>query len=776
MRVQDIGTAIAKRYWIVIALVLISTLTAAIIAQVQSPVYKVEIALSATAPINRSTGLPDAMTQGAYVALMPSIANYAESISVAEDVSARLAAQGIEIPPEELLKKVSSVPEANSTSMKITFTDGSPTRVTDIANTWGEILVLKSTAPTEIVPNELYDVELKNLLLNGNMNFTNRAVVPEKPTQPKTFAYIGLGFFVGLILGLTLIIFIEYFDPHFRSAREVEETLDMPVLGILPKEKGGRSTAFLSAFGEGSRTWKAYAELRSSLILSTEGVPKSILTASAIPFEAGAAITANLAASIANTGRRTLLIDCDLTEGNLSGLLEAEGRPGLSDSLNKEEDYRDKTVEGKVDNLSFLPAGKKSGNSTDLLSLPFFEEELREQEDLFDEVVLYAPPLVESMDAAVVASQAEASLIIIDVDRCTRKAALEAMKSYERMGVLPLGAVLANVKMKGRDKAVPERDKKSAKAAKKPAAGEAAGEKKKEKIERRAAPPAVETREAAQTAAGPVKAWTPASTARPAEKPVTIKSPAGQVDAELTPAEPVKPGDTTPGKAELAPVEPVRPEAAPEPAEAEPAPSKWYKPGGAARHTSAGEPSWGSVPAVTPGGGAADDLRQVQDSVAEDFRRMGETGAPIPKNWLRALKSDKADVRDSATAAITVYYQSFLKRYRISDESIERITASIIRMMRREEEFAGMSEEEAQRHLRQMLIDAGARFSGSDAPGVTTATEQPEIEAKPASDNKGEKEIRRQEKRRFRLDAKSEKKSTRKDKAQAGDEEGVDWE
>lgn len=772
MRVQDIGTAIAKRYWIVIALVLIATLTAAIIAQVQNPVYKVEIALSASAPKNPSTKLPDAQTQLAYVALMPSIANFAESISVAEETSNRLANQGIDIPPEELLEKVSAVAEANSTSVKITFSDGSPTRVTDIANTWGEVLELMS-----IDGSEIYDAEFGKLLLNGNMVLTNKAVVPEKPTQPKTFAYIGLGFFVGLILGLALVIFIEYFDPHFRSAREVEETLDIQVLGTLPKEKGGRSTALLSTFGEGSRTWKAYAELRSSVILSSEGPPKSLLAASAIPFEAGPAVAANLAASIANTGRRTLLIDCDLMERSLSKFLGAEGRPGLSDALETQEDYRGKMIDIKVDNLSFLPAGKKSGNSTDLLSLPSFEEELREQESLYDEVVLYAPPLVDSLDAAVVASQTEASMILIDTDRCTRKAALEAMHNYERLGVLPLGAVLANVKMKGRDAAAPEREKKARAAVDKPAAVKTVKEKKKGKKERKPSPPPAETGKTAQAAAGPIQAWMPTSTVRPAEKPVTIKPAAGQVDMAPAATEPARSEPSTaPEEAAPAPAAPMKSEAAAGPAQAEPTTPKSYTPGAAARRLNARESSWGASPTVTPGGGAAEDLQQVRDSVAEDFRRMGEKGDPIPKNWLRALNSDKADVRESAAAAISVYYRSFLKRYKISEESIEHITDSIIRMMRREDEFAGMSEEEAQRHLRQMLVDAGARFSGADASGGTAPQQQPEMDAKPGSEMQGDKEIRRQEKRRFRLDAKSDKKSARRDKTPPGDEEGVDWE
>jgi type II secretory pathway component GspD/PulD (secretin) len=177
---------------------------------------------------------------------------------------------------------------------------------------------------------------------------------------------------------------------------------------------------------------------------------------------------------------------------------------------------------------------------------------------------------------------------------------------------------------------------------------------------------------------------------------------------------------------------------------------------------------------VSPPGAAADDLRQVQDSVAEDFRRMGETGAPIPKNWLRALNSDKADVRESATNAIAAYYRSFLRRYRISDESIERITESIIRMMRREDEFASMSEEEAQRHLRQMLVDAGAKFSVSADSVDAPPSGQAGSEEQAIPDKKDDRELRRQEKRRLRLDAKGGRRSQGKGKS--SDEEGVDWE
>jgi hypothetical protein len=157
---------------------------------------------------------------------------------------------------------------------------------------------------------------------------------------------------------------------------------------------------------------------------------------------------------------------------------------------------------------------------------------------------------------------------------------------------------------------------------------------------------------------------------------------------------------------------------------------------------------------------------------------MGESGAPIPKNWLRALNSDKTDVRELATAAITVYYRSFLRRYNISDASVGRITASIIQMMRREGEYAGISEEEAQRRLKQMLVDAGARFSSPASGGGPIAPEQAGG-AQPGAAEEEEKDVKRQEKRRFRLDARGGRKAAGKGgeaAPQPGGEEGADWE
>ncbi|MDI6831179.1 MAG: hypothetical protein QME88_07565 [Actinomycetota bacterium] len=811
MRLQDIGPAIIKRLWMVIALLLVSALAAAIVAQVQSPVYKVEIAISATAPINRTTGLPDAMTQGAYVALTPSISNFAESVQVAERVSRRLANQGIDLSPEELVKKVGAMPEANSTSVKITFTDRSPTRVTDIANTWGEtmeLMTLKSEA------NEYYDESFKNLLLNGNIVLTNRAVVPQKPTQPKPMAYLGLGVFVGLVLGLVLVVLIEYFDPHFRSTREAEESLGLPVLGVLPKVKGAGPGDLLPDFGEGSLTWEAYAELRSGVMLSHREDHASLVVAPAVPFPAAPAVAANLAASIANTGRKTLLVDADLRERALSRLLGAEGRAGLHEALEKGEDPRTKMVETGIANLFFLPAGARTERSTDLLSSPAFTEELREQEEVFDQVVVCAPSLQGSVDAAVLSSAAGNFLAVIDAERCTRKAAEEALRNVERVGIEPMGVALVNVKVKERGRAGAGTEKESgAEAARKSGkAGKAATAAAPPSA--RPAPPRTPRREmsaAVEMHASGVKAAP--------EAPPTPKKEARRGRVAVAPApepapEPTAPsakgaaaahaGGTAAGTVSYGTPERTAAESGGE--ETPPAARRTWRPVARDRAASEGKEALRPAPERTIPAAGGEEAR-ARERVMEEFRRKGERGEPIPKTWLRGLTSDKQDVRESATAAITAYYHAFLHRYAIGEENVREITETIIRMMRREGEFASMGEAEAQDHLRRMLAEAGARLAGKPTgEGVEAAGEQaagaaaaaenvpaaPELVA-PAADRAGSEggdvksaappeEFRLPEKKRFRLApgagaGKLARRGRNRGARSSGEgEEGVDWE
>ncbi|MBN1289475.1 MAG: polysaccharide biosynthesis tyrosine autokinase [Actinobacteria bacterium] len=427
MKFKDVTAAISKRAWIVIALVIIGGLVAAVASIVQSPAYKVQVIVATLPPQSITTKQPDPTIAMGLQFLGASIAEAIESVRTANVASEELKKKNINIPPDELLEKVTANHEANSTSIKMTVTDGSPTRVVDIANTWADAAA-KTYNGSE-------------LLLGGKLEVTNSAVQPDSPYQPKPLVYIGMGVFLGLVFGFALSIGLEYFDPHFRSSDETEEMLHLPVIGEVP------DTDVLPEI-----TNKAYSGIRTTLLFAEDKEEaRSVSLAPAIHFNSRPFVATNLAISIARTGRKTLLIDCDLKNKEVSGLLGVKNNPGLSEILEEDKPANIHIAKTNTDNLTILPAGHAESAPSDLLSLPKFSKILEDLELVFDRIVLDCPPLSVSIDSAIVSSNTKLSILVVDVRTCTRSMAQRAMDSFATLGLKPTGIILANIKTHKRE-------------------------------------------------------------------------------------------------------------------------------------------------------------------------------------------------------------------------------------------------------------------------------------------------------------------------------------
>lgn len=421
MKPGQLVGAVKKRFWIIIIFVIVAALAATLVGRIQDPVYKVEISMAAVPPVNPVTKQPDATITLVYTSVMPTLANACETIEIAKVVHERLLKENIDLTPEALLKKVSAGPVPQTNSMRIDVTDGQPQRVAEIANAWGTVCSEQLSG--------------KPVMLNGTLAFIQQAIPPTKPTQPKPILYLGLGVFLGLVLGFSLVVGIEYFDPHFRSAEEAEEMLGLPVLGMLPRKT------------KGDNTREAYADLRTSLLFSLDKRDAaSVVVTPAVPTRDMHEVSMNLAKSISDTGRKTLLVDCDMRERAVSGIMAGSDLPGLAEALERGGSTKGLIAMTTFPNLYLLPAGKAPISPPDLLSTPLFKSLLGQLEGAFEKVVLDSPALSKAVDGAVVAANAGASIVVIDVESCTRNTALLALESFHRLQLKPSGVVLARVK------------------------------------------------------------------------------------------------------------------------------------------------------------------------------------------------------------------------------------------------------------------------------------------------------------------------------------------
>ena len=760
MKPRDLAAAIRKRGWLIIVITIMAALIATVAARVQTPSYKVEIKVSAIAPIDPQTGQPNATIAIGYITIMPSVANSLESINIARAAHDRLLANGIDIPAEELLAKVKSESDPNTSFATVTVTDKSPTRVAEIANAWGDAVEIQASDDLTV-----QNTDLKQLLLSGKLIVTNEAVPPKKPTQPKPLVYLGLGIFLGLVLGFSTAIGIEYFDPHFRSTLEVEETLDLPVLGTVPKLKGAEAISVLSSGSQMTPANEAYSQLRSSIMFSISGRPsKSILVIATIPTEEAPYVAANLATSIAFTERKTLLMDCDLRQQSLSRIMKVQDQPGLADCLAKRGPIKPVIIKAQTPFLSLIAAGRPSGNSSDLLSLPLMDDYLRELEREYDQLIIYAPALTLAIDGVVVASKVDLSLVVVDSERCSRSIVQSAMESFNMLHLKPTGVVLSNVKIMRRERAL--RSRIASEVNKQRAKAEVVGIDKEKRV----------VQEPKQREEGRGKpSWRPQPEAPAAEAtrpPAARPSPVAmtpQAEGEAEPAariaelkaEPMAPKAEPPTATAPMPSAPISTakdmaEAKPAGPGPEPVTEKMRHRGDLLQDAGA-KPHTEIAPMSATNQKTEEELAQLKEILTDDFRRMGSSGASIPRDWLRALNSEKPEVRELAKIAISAYYMAFLRRYDISEESVKRITESIIRMMRKEGEFASMNEKEAQSYLQKMLVDAGARFSSGQLGNRPTTGARGAQETSIGGDTKVGKERKRRDRRFFKQETSTRK-------------------
>ncbi len=189
---------------------------------------------------------------------------------------------------------------------------------------------------------------------------------------------------------------------------------------------------------------EAFRTLRTNLIFAGLEKPlRTLLITSAAPDDGKSALLANLAVVMAQGGRKTILVDCDLRHPRLHAIFGTPPSPGFSDWMTRGGDALHLTATG-VDGLQLLPAGAASANPADLLSSRRLESLIASLKEQADFVLFDAPPLLSVSDAALLAASLDGALLVVSAGQTRRDHAARAKEILEKIHVRVIGAVLAN--------------------------------------------------------------------------------------------------------------------------------------------------------------------------------------------------------------------------------------------------------------------------------------------------------------------------------------------
>ena len=191
---------------------------------------------------------------------------------------------------------------------------------------------------------------------------------------------------------------------------------------------------------------ESYRTLRTNIMFSSLDIKvKTIMVTSSGPGEGKTTVASNLAVIMAQSGKKTIIIDCDLRKPRIHKVFRVSNQDGLSNYLIGEVTIADVVKQTSVTNLQLLPSGVKPPNPAELVGsekMGLFVESLKEY---YDYIILDTPPVVVVTDAQLISQYADGCLLVIAASEADRDATIKAKELLTKVNAKILGVVLNKV-------------------------------------------------------------------------------------------------------------------------------------------------------------------------------------------------------------------------------------------------------------------------------------------------------------------------------------------
>ncbi|MFC2157729.1 GumC family protein [Acidobacteriota bacterium] len=312
--------------------------------------------------------------------------------------------------------------------------------------------------------------------MTSNIKIIDPAQVPVGPMSKNTVRNMMIALMLGVFLGAGIAFFIEYMDNSIKDPDEIEKSLDLPSLGIVPfvspngnRKKSYYRTQNYTYGGEGANPDTLTAEtkevelinhlfpslsiaedyrtIRTSILFSHAGTPPKILTfTSAFPQEGKSATISNLSVSFSQLNKKVLLIDADLRRPRLHKIFKAKNIRGLSNFLTGKIPFEEATQMTAVKNLWIIPSGPNPPNPAELLDSDKMKELLDLARRRFDVVLIDSPPVLAVIDPVILSSMSDSTVIVVRPGKTSKKALTKTVHEVRKTSAQIIGVIYNEAK------------------------------------------------------------------------------------------------------------------------------------------------------------------------------------------------------------------------------------------------------------------------------------------------------------------------------------------
>ena len=276
------------------------------------------------------------------------------------------------------------------------------------------------------------------------VSIINRAELPGAPSSPRVPLNMAIGTLFGLVVGVGLAFFIEYLDTSVKTMDDVETMLGVPVLAIVPK-----NIKLLHKQPTDVPDAEAYRILRTNIEFNRKSADANTISmVSGGPGEGKSTTLCNLAFTCAQGGYSVLIVDADLRRPTQHKLFEINNNIGLTNYLTTNIPLDDVILPTQVENLSLMPSGILPADAVGILNSQRMSDMIAELKTRYDIIFFDSPPILGVSDGAVLASEVDQSIIIVQHRRFPRAMLLRVKQAIQNVGGTVLGVVLNNVDLR----------------------------------------------------------------------------------------------------------------------------------------------------------------------------------------------------------------------------------------------------------------------------------------------------------------------------------------
>lgn len=296
----------------------------------------------------------------------------------------------------------------------------------------------------------------------GNVRIIDNAVTQPKPVKPKKMIAILIGIIFGAIISIGVVLLRVFLRRGIESPEQLEESginvyasipvADYTTQNILTWSRGKKKSRreevppFLAVENPADIAIEAIRGLRTSLHFAMmEASNKVLMISGASPNAGKTFISTNLAAVIAQTKKKVLLIDADMRKGYVHHLFNISNENGLSDVLSGRVSIEVALKTISSAGFDFISRGVVPPNPAELLMHRNFADLIMWANQHYDLIVVDTPPVLAVTDAAIIGRYAGATMVVARFELNTVKEIEVSYKRFEQSGVTVKGCILNGV-------------------------------------------------------------------------------------------------------------------------------------------------------------------------------------------------------------------------------------------------------------------------------------------------------------------------------------------